>query len=65
MVYSRRRAAPYMLKQRDGLDTSRSGSVYDDIWVFMQQNKSGSWQSKQQPKYSAACDLTEEKCNQL
>ena len=58
MVYSRRRAAPYMLKQRDGLDTNRSGSVYDDIWVFMLQNKSGSWQSKQQMKCSAAGDVT-------
>ena len=47
-----------MLKKRDGLDTSRSGSVYNDIWVFMLQNKSGSLQFKEQLKCSGARDIT-------
>ena len=58
MVYPRRRAAPYSLKKRDGLNTTRSGSVYDDILVFMLQKKSGSWQSKEQMKCSVAGDVT-------
>ena len=40
MVNSGKREAPYNLKKRDGLDTNRNRSLYDDILVFMLQKRS-------------------------
>ena len=35
--------APNNLKKRDGLDTNRNRSLYDDILVFMLQKRIGAY----------------------